>query len=119
VKEKSEASIFIKKFMSFIVIYVTHPSKPEAVQLSAKLLNEHLVACVNYFPIESTYWWDGRLTSSTEILTFYKTTLDKWEMVRDFIEKNHKYEVPCIIKFATVEANQSYERWIQDQVFNI
>ncbi len=104
--------------MSFLVIYVTHPSKPEAVQLSAKLLNEHLVACVNYFPIESTYWWDGRLVNSNGILTFYKTSHENWESVKATIENNHKNTTPCIIKFATVEANESYEKWIQEQVLS-
>lgn len=101
--------------MSFIVIYVTHPSKPEAVQLSAKLLNEHLIACVNYFPIESTYHWDGRLVNTQEIVTLYKTIPENLQAVQSMIEKNHKYDIPCIMKLATVEANESYENWIQNE----
>lgn len=103
--------------MSFLVIYVTHPSKPEAIRMTADLLNAHLIACANYFPIESTYWWDGRLTHADEIVTLYKTTPDKYDAVRAMIEQTHKYEIPCIMRLATVEANEPYEKWIQEQVF--
>lgn len=101
--------------MSFLILYVTHPSKPEAVQMSARLLNERLVACVNYFPIESTYHWDGRLMNNQEIVTLYKTIPENLEAVQSMIEKNHKYTVPCIIQLSTVSANESYENWIRTE----
>ena len=46
-------------------------------------------------------------------MTIYKTRIENHEAVRAMIESSHKYEVPCIIKLATVEANISYEEWIQ------
>lgn len=101
--------------MSFLILYVTHPSKPEAVQMSARLLNDRLVACVNYFPIESTYHWDGRLVNSQEIVTLYKTIPENLQAVQSMIEKNHKYTVPCIIQLSTVSANESYENWIRTE----
>ena len=102
--------------MSFLLIYVTHPSKPEAVKLSAELLNARLIACVNYFPIESMYWWEWQLTHSEEIVTIYKTTSENWERIQSTIENGHKNTTPCIIKLATVEANESYEEWIHGQI---
>ena len=102
--------------MPVLIVYVTHPSKPEAVQLSMKLLQERLIACVNYFPIESTYWWEGAITHSEEIVTLYKTIPEKWDELQKVIQEHHKYSVPCIIKLATVEANESYESWIASQI---
>ncbi len=99
--------------MSFLLIYVTHPSKPEAVRMTAELLNAHLIACANYFPIESTYWWDGRLTHADEIVTLYKTTHENADAVRAMIESSHKYDIPCIMRLSMVEANGPYENWIQ------
>jgi periplasmic divalent cation tolerance protein len=101
--------------MPFLLIYVTHPSKPEAVRVSTELLNQHIVACVNYYPMESVFWWEGRLTKSEEIMTIYKTRSENWEKVQSTIQSLHKYEIPCIIRLATVEANESYEQWIQDE----
>jgi periplasmic divalent cation tolerance protein len=101
--------------MAFLLIYVTHPSKPEANRITADLLNKHLIACANFSAIESVYWWEGALTRTEEIVTIYKTRTENWEAVKSLIEASHKYEVPCIMKLATVEANTSYEDWIQTQ----
>ncbi len=104
--------------MPFILIYVTHPSKPEANRLTAELLNLHLIACANFFPIESVYWWEGALTRTEEITTIYKTRSENWEAVKSYIETHHKYDIPCIIRMAEVEANTSYENWIESQAKN-
>jgi periplasmic divalent cation tolerance protein len=101
--------------MSFSLLYVTHPSKPEAIRITADLLNDHLIACANFFPMESMYWWEWRLNKTEEIMTIYKTRSENYEAVKSKIESLHKYEVPCIIKLATVEANMSYEEWVQSE----
>lgn len=48
-------------------------------------------------------------------MTIYKTRSENYEAVKSKIESLHKYEVPCIIKLATVEANMSYEEWVQSE----
>jgi periplasmic divalent cation tolerance protein len=101
--------------MSFSLLYVTHPSKPEAIRITADLLNDHLIACANFFPMESMYWWEWRLNKTEEIMTIYKTRSENYEAVKSKIESLHKYEVPCIIKLATVEANMGYEQWVQSE----
>ncbi len=101
--------------MPFLIIYVTHPSKPEAARITSELLNARLIACANYVPIESVFWWEWFLTKSDEIATLYKTRVENWESVKSAIEKTHKYDIPCIIKLATVESNESYAKWIQEQ----
>ena len=98
--------------MPFLLLYVTHPSRPEAVRLSTDLLRQRLVACVNYFPIESTYWWNNELQSSSEILAIYKTRKENYEKVKQLIESAHVNDIPCIIRLAEVSANSSYEQWI-------
>ena len=100
--------------MPFLLIYVTHPSKPEAIRITSELLNQHIIVCANFYPTESMYWWEGRLTKSDEIMTIYKTRSENWEAVKSHIESSHKYDVPCIIKLATVEGNEKYEEWIQN-----
>ena len=101
--------------MSFSLLYVTHPSKPEANVLTAKLLSQHLIACANFFPIESVYFWEGALTRTEEIVTIYKAPTANVEKIQEYIIQNHKYEIPCIIKLTEVTANDSYENWITSE----
>lgn len=97
-----------------ILIYTTHQDKASAEKITNELLNEKLIACVNYLPIESCYCWNGKIESNDEIVALYKTKDSNWEKVRDKIEELHSYETPCIIKIKA-EANSSYEEWVDNE----
>lgn len=97
--------------MKFIIIYITYPNLKEAKQVSNVLLKERLIACVNYFPIESAYWWRGKIENTKEIVSLVKTTKANWTKVKKEVEKLHPYKTPCIIKIE-VEANKSFADWI-------
>ncbi len=100
--------------MKFILIYTTHRDKEAARQIVEPLLKKHLIACANYFPIESSYWWKGAIETAGEVVALLKTRTENWEKVKTYIEAHHPYETPCIIRLAEVEANDTYAKWIQD-----
>lgn len=78
------------------------------------LLCEQLIACVNYFPIESAYWWKGKIENSKETVSLVKTRKENWTKVKKTVEAMHPYETPCIMKFE-VESNPSYAAWIKKE----
>jgi len=49
--------------MKFIFVYITNPTKKEAEKIARHLLEKHLIACANIFPIESFYWWKKKIES--------------------------------------------------------
>jgi len=100
--------------MKFITIYVTHINKEEAEKIVNKLLNNKVIACVNYFPINVAYRWKWEIASDNEIVSLLKTRIENWEKVKDFVNRNHPYEIPCIIK-TEVEANEEYVKWIYNE----
>ena len=98
--------------MKFALIYTTHKNQEAAEKITTTLLVKKLIACVNYFPITSSYHWKGEVVTAAETTAILKTRLENWESVKSYIEENHPYETPCIIKLAEVEANDSYTSWI-------
>lgn len=100
--------------MGFIIIYITHANLQEAKKITSVLLDKKLIACANFFPIESSYWWKGEITSSEEFVSIVKTRKENWRAVKEEVEKLHPYDVPCIMKFE-VEANRAYEDWIDKE----
>lgn len=100
--------------MTFIMLYVTHENMEEAQKVANYLLENKLIVCANYFPIQSSYWWNNKITNSNEIVSILKTRKDNWEKIKLKIEELHPYDVPCIIKL-DVEANSSYESWIDSE----
>lgn len=97
--------------MKFIVIYITHKNIEKAKKLCNYLLKQKLITCVNYFPIESAYWWKGKLENSKEVVSIVKTKKSNWKKVKEVVTKMHSYDIPCIIKIE-VEANKEYANWI-------
>lgn len=98
--------------MSFIFVYITNTSKEEASKLGKHLVEKKLVACVNIFPINSIYLWEGKITEDKEFVTLCKTTEDKFEELEKEVKNIHSYKIPCITKIP-VESNKEYEAWIR------
>lgn len=103
--------------MSFIVIYITHPDENHAQRICRALLQKKLIACANIFPIQSMYWWKGRIVDSAEWVSLVKTAPENWEIVKETIEKMHEYEVPCIERISA-DSNESYAQWIIDETLS-
>ena len=103
--------------MKIVTLYVTHKNREEAEKITSHLLQNRLITCVNFFPIQSTYWWKGQLENQEEIVSLLKTKEDSFEKVREEILKIHPYEIPCIMKLEA-EVNESYGNWILNETTN-
>ncbi|MFH0818274.1 MAG: divalent-cation tolerance protein CutA [Candidatus Micrarchaeota archaeon] len=100
--------------MSFVLVYVTNRNLKDAEQLANHLPKKRLIACANFLPIKSSYWWKGKITDASEVVSILKTRNENWRKVREEIKKVHPYEVPCIMKLE-VEANSEFEDWVNEE----
>lgn len=101
--------------MGFIIIYITYPNLKTAKKIVASLMKNRLIACGNFFPIQNTYWWKGKIENSKEVVSIVKTKTKNWEKVKAAVIKIHPYETPCIMKM-NVMANDNYVSWINKEV---
>lgn len=99
----------------FILLYVTTPSEKEAQNISKHLLKQKLIACCNFFPVKSNYWWKGKIVTGKEFVLILKTTTEKEKEVRKEIEKIHSYKIPCILKL-DVKPNPKFGEWMKEQL---
>lgn len=98
-----------------IVILCTVPDRVSGETLAKCLVEEHYAACVNLVPgLVSTYRWKGELDHSEEHLLLIKTTADRFEDVKRYIEANHPYELPEIIALPIVAGSAEYLKWITE-----
>ncbi len=101
--------------MAFIFIYVTCADEQQAQKIAMRLLQKRLIACANIFPIKSLYRWEGKIQDGKEFVTILKTRDDKYDVVKEEIERLHSYNVPCITKIK-VEPNSSYATWLEGEL---
>lgn len=99
----------------FTVVLVTAPTLTIARKLANSTLKGRLVACANLIPkIESHYWWEGKLESSSEVLIVFKTTLEKVPDLEKCVLQNHPYDTPEIITLPLASGTEKYLAWISN-----
>jgi periplasmic divalent cation tolerance protein len=97
----------------FCCVFVTAPNITVARKIAAAALKERLVACANLIPkIESHYWWQGQLESSSEVLILLKTTKDQLPDLERHVIKSHPYDTPEFIAIKLDHGVDKYLDWI-------
>jgi periplasmic divalent cation tolerance protein len=107
----------MKRLGQYCCVFVTAPNITVARKLAAAALKERLAACANLIPkIESHYWWQGQVESSSEVLIFFKTTGEKLVELQDCVVKNHPYDTPEFVAVNLEHGTQKYLDWIATSV---
>lgn len=91
-----------------IVILTTLHKKKSAIAIGNGLLKERLIACYNICPIQSGYWWKGKILKGGETLITLKTKNSHFKKVEAYIKKHSGYEVPEVIALTVNNVNASY-----------
>ena len=103
--------------MSEILVLTTADSLDLALRIASALVEQKEAACVNIVPgIRSIYRWEGKVCDDAELLLLIKSSADRFEAVRSRIRQLHTYEVPEVISLPIVAGDQSYLRWLNEQV---
>jgi periplasmic divalent cation tolerance protein len=99
--------------MNFVLVYITASSRAEARKLGQTLLRERLVACINLLgPVESHYWWQGKLESAGEWLLLAKTRGALAKAVLKRVKALHSYQTPCVVMLPLKEGNPGFLKWL-------
>ena len=99
-----------------IFIYITNPNKKTAIKIANELLRQKLIGCANIFPIDSLYWWQGKIVEDKEYVLIAKTLDKNYKKVKRLVEKIHPYSVPCILKISINKVNEKYLKWLNNVI---
>lgn len=95
------------------IVFVTHPDKAKAKELTTILVKENLAACVNILPgIESVYQWEGKIESGNEVLLLIKTVASKISNLEKRILELHPYSTPEFVAVPASYVTEKYMAWV-------
>jgi periplasmic divalent cation tolerance protein len=110
---------------------VSVPSKEVATAIANALLNERLVACTQLSsPIESSYWWNNQIETSSEYLltckaafwdthetypSGFKDRVEDTHKIETMIKALHPYQTPEIIWLPISKASSDYQAWLVNE----
>ena len=81
-------------------------------EIGERLVKKKLAACVNIFPIESIYHWQGKIVKDKEFAAIIKTRRENFKKIEKFILENHSYDTPCILEIPIGRVTKKYLNWL-------
>lgn len=100
-----------------LLCYCTCPDTNAAALLAETLVGEGLAACVNRLPgVSSTYRWEGRVVTDSEVLLLIKTTQGRFDALRRRLLELHPYSLPELLAVPVTAGHEAYLAWVRDGV---
>lgn len=99
-----------------ILILTTTDKKSVANKISKALLDQKLIACASIIPMESSYWWKGKIVNAKEFQMVLKTKAANYQKIEKVIKKLHTYDLPEIISLNVDKAGKDYLTWISSEI---
>lgn len=102
-------------FDGIIEVRVSAPDAAVADAIATVLVEERLVACAQAIAgMCSTYWWQGQVETSEEVLLLAKTTRTRFDRICERVGDIHPYETPEILAVDVPHVSASYAAWLAE-----
>lgn len=99
-----------------LLVLTNLPDEQSAVRLAELLIEQRAAACVNRLaPCTSTYRWEGKVETATEVPLLIKTTRAAWPRLEKLIRESHPYELPEIIALPVEQGLPAYLDWVHQE----
>jgi periplasmic divalent cation tolerance protein len=98
------------------IIVLCTCKEAETKKIVDALLVKKLVACVNICPVNSFFWWGGKVTGENEALLIMKSFWKKWDEIQTVIKDTHSYEIPEIISLPIEGCSPRFLQWMESVV---
>jgi periplasmic divalent cation tolerance protein len=96
------------------VVYCAFPDVASARRIGDAAIARRLAACVNRFPIDSTYLWKGAVERTHEVVVLFKTSPRKVGALFEYLAREHPYEVPDIFEVPVTRAHRPYLEYLAE-----
>jgi periplasmic divalent cation tolerance protein len=102
--------------MSYLVAMTTAPSDEAARKLVRALVERRLVACGTIFSgATSIYRWKDAVETTPEVVVLLKTTVERWDELKNELPRLHPYEVPELLALPVAGGHQPYLDWLSGE----
>jgi len=98
------------------IVLSSYPSRDAALAAVDAVLSRHLAACANVLPVDSRFWWKGRVESARESMVLFKTVLKHVEELLRFLKESHPYDVPEVAELDVLRVDPDYFGYLAETV---
>lgn len=96
-----------------IIVLCTTPDETSAEQLSRRILEQKLAACITLLPgATSFYMWEGKLEKSHETQMLIKSNTTSQSRLLNNLKQYHPYDVPELLVLPVQDGDPEYLSWL-------
>ena len=100
----------------YLLVITTVPDTEVGQIIAEKIIEGRLAACVTLSaPVQSLYWWQGKITQDQEHTLFIKTKKEAYRKLEEKIRQIHPYDIPEIIALPVCAGSKDYLSWIDGE----
>jgi periplasmic divalent cation tolerance protein len=100
-------------------VVITGPSQEWVATFTRQLVDDHLAACGHTIQvIRSIYRWEDTVHDETETRVAIHTRRSLVSAIVDRANRDHPYDVPCVIAVPIVDGNPAYVDWVLRETAN-
>lgn len=81
--------------------------------IAKTLLEERLIACAKFAPIDAMYWWDGAIERANETLIIMETAEDLFADIEAAVAKIHSYDTFVLTQIPMTTINSDARAWME------
>lgn len=100
----------------YCIITTSTNNKEVAEKITKELLELKLVSYVQESKRFSSYWWKNEIVQEDEYILTMGSKKILFPEIKKVIKSIHNYEVPAIVMYDIVDANEEILNWLEDEV---
>lgn len=101
--------------MKFCYFYLTCDAN-EADSLIDLLLKKRLIVCAKKVPVNATYWWEGEIEKSDEIMLVMESAKENFDLVEVELKKAHSYDTFVLTAVPTQKVSKDAQKWMEENL---
>jgi periplasmic divalent cation tolerance protein len=96
------------------LVVTTYPDRERALTAVDGAVARRLAACGTVVPVDSRYWWEGRVQAANEALVILKTVPKRVGALFRYLDETHPYDVPEIAELDVPRTTPAYLAYLTE-----
>jgi periplasmic divalent cation tolerance protein len=102
--------------MNLITLFLTCANADEAQEITYKLLDGKLAACVKSTDVKSDFWWQGKKEHAAEVLLIIESSQEKFDQIETAIKEVHSYDTFVLTAYPVAKTSAGVEAWVKESL---
>ncbi len=98
----------------FVELVLTCEDRAEAEKIAGALLDQKLIACAKFVPVDSCFWWQDKIVDEQEVMLLMESVTDKFDRIEAAVARLHSYDTFVLKSVPIQRVSQQATTWLKE-----